>query len=133
MQYLQGKIPHLVFMVKKNDLTLKKSNVLFHIVYFNASDIGTETLPLSYSFCENFYASIVLSGYIIGCVRSLQLKIVRWLGGAMVLGKTCRAGASYSRARTYCAFSRCGWGLFGHFFSRLSFLSSSLSLGDRPI
>ena len=38
------------------------------------------------------------------------------------------------RARTYCACSRCGWGLFGHFFSRLSFLSSfSCSLGDGPI
>ena len=35
-----------------------------------------------------------------------------------------------SRARAYCACNRCGWGLFGHFFSRLSFLSSfPLSLG----
>ena len=40
----------------------------------------------------------------------------------------------YSRARAYCACSRCGWGLFGHFYSHLSFLSSfSLSLGDGPI
>ena len=40
----------------------------------------------------------------------------------------------YSMARAYCACSRCGWGLFGHFFSHLSFLSSfSLSLGDGPI
>ena len=39
-----------------------------------------------------------------------------------------------SRARAYCACSRCGWGLFGHFYSQLSFLSSfSLSLGDGPI
>ena len=38
-----------------------------------------------------------------------------------------------SRARAYCACSRCGWGLFGHFFSYLSFLLSfSLSLGDGP-
>ena len=37
-----------------------------------------------------------------------------------------------SRARAYCACSRCGWGLFGRFFSHLSFLFSfSLSLGDR--
>ena len=37
----------------------------------------------------------------------------------------------YSRARTNCACSRCGWGLFEHFFSRLSFHSSIfLSLGD---
>ena len=41
---------------------------------------------------------------------------------------------TYSRTRAYCAYSRCGWGLFGHFFSRLSFLFSySLSLGDGPI
>ena len=40
----------------------------------------------------------------------------------------------YGRARAYCAYSRCGWGLFGHFFSHLSFLSSfSLSLDDGPI
>ena len=36
--------------------------------------------------------------------------------------------------KAYCACSRCGWGLFGHFYSHLSFLSSfSLSLGDGPI
>ena len=37
-----------------------------------------------------------------------------------------------SRARAYCACSRCGLGgVFGHFFSHLSFLFSfSLSLGD---
>ena len=61
-----------------------------------------------------------------------------WSGGAMVLGKLPVPGASYnldySRARAYCACSRCGWGLFGHFYSYLSFLSSfSLSLGDGPI
>ena len=40
----------------------------------------------------------------------------------------------YSRARAYCARSRCGWGLFGHFYSHLSFLSSiSPSLGDGSI
>ena len=54
----------------------------------------------------------------------------------MVLGKLPVPGRpanlDYSRARAYCACS--GWGLFGHFFSRLSFLFSfSLSLGDGPI
>ena len=40
----------------------------------------------------------------------------------------------YDRTRAYCACSRCRWGLFGLFFSHLSFLSSfSLSLGDGPI
>ena len=61
-----------------------------------------------------------------------------WLGGAMKLGKLPVLGRpanlDNSRARAYCPCSRCGWGLFGHFFSRLLFLSSfSLSLGDGPI
>ena len=56
----------------------------------------------------------------------------------MVLGKLPVPGRptnfDYSRARTYCAYSRCGWGLLGHFYSRLLFLfSSSISLGDSPI
>ena len=60
---------------------------------------------------------------------------VGWCDGP---GKASSAGASYSlddsRARAYCACSRCGWGLFGHFYSPLSFLHSfSLSLGDGPI
>ena len=61
-----------------------------------------------------------------------------WLGGAMVMGKLPVPGRppnlADSRARAYCTCSGCGWGLFGHFYSHLSFLSSvSLSLGDGPI
>ena len=67
-----------------------------------------------------------------------KVRLSGWSGGAMVLGKRPAPGRptnlDYSRARVYCAYSRCGWGLFGHFFSRLSFLFSfSLSLGDGPI
>ena len=56
----------------------------------------------------------------------------------MVLGKLPVPGRStcldMSRARAYCSCSRCGWGLFGHFYSYLSFLFSfSLSMGDDPI
>ena len=56
----------------------------------------------------------------------------------MVLGKFLAPGRpttlDNSRARAYCAYSRCGWGLIRHFFSRLSFLFSfSLFLGDGPI
>ena len=56
----------------------------------------------------------------------------------MVLGKLPVPGRptnlDNSRARAYCACSGCGLGLFGHFFSHLSFLFSfSLSLGDGPI
>ena len=45
----------------------------------------------------------------------------------MVLGKLPVLGhptyLEWSRARAYCTCSRCGWGLFGHFYSHLSFLS----------
>ena len=52
----------------------------------------------------------------------------------MVLGKLPVPGRptnlDYFRARAYCACSRRGWGLFGHFFSHLSFhFSFFLSLG----
>ena len=55
----------------------------------------------------------------------------------MVLGKLPVLGRptnlNYSWARAYCICSRCGWRLLGHFFSRLSFLSSfSFSSGDGP-
>ena len=55
----------------------------------------------------------------------------------MVLGKLSVPGRptylDYRRARAYCACSRCGWGLFGHFFFLYPFspLSPSLS-GRRP-
>ena len=56
----------------------------------------------------------------------------------MVLGKLPVPGRptniDYSRTGAYCAYSRLGWWLFGHFYSRLSFLFSfSLSLGDSTI
>ena len=71
-------------------------------------------------------------------VKITFLKYRGWLGGAKVLCKLSVPGRptnlDYSRARAYCACSRCGRGMFGHFFSHLSFLSSfSHSLGDGPI
>ena len=56
----------------------------------------------------------------------------------MVLGKLPVPGRptslDYSGAGAYCACSRYGWGLFGHFFYHLAFLFSfSLSLGNGPI
>ena len=55
-------------------------------------------------------------------------------GGAMVLGKLPVLGRpnnlDLSRARAFCACRRCGWELFGHFFSHLSFLSLSPSLWE---
>ena len=76
---------------------------------------------------------------ILGLTASFLFVIPRGRSsGAMVLGKLPLPGRptylDYSRARAYCAYSRCGWGLFGHLFSYLSFLFSfSLSLGDGPI
>ena len=56
----------------------------------------------------------------------------------MVLGELPEPGRptnlNKSRARACRACGRCGWGLFGHFYSHLSFLFSfSFSLGDGPI
>ena len=55
-----------------------------------------------------------------------------WLGGARVLGKLSVLGRptnlDNNRARAYCAYGRCGWGLFGHFF-----LSSIFSLFFLPL
>ena len=56
----------------------------------------------------------------------------------MVLGKLPVTGHPTDlvnrRARAYCAYSACGWGMFGHFFSSLSFFLFffSLSSGRRP-
>ena len=54
----------------------------------------------------------------------------------MVLGKLPvpgRPNFDYSRTRAYCAYSRGGWGLFGHFLSSIISLFFSLSLGDGRI
>ena len=76
------------------------------------------------------------------CISSDELRDCRgWSGGAKVLGKlsvlgcpTIKKNLDCSRTRAYCACSRWGWGLFGHFFSGLSLLSSfSLLFGEGPI
>ena len=84
------------------------------------------------STCNYFVVVAVLLFYVHG------KHLVGWSGGAMVQGKLPVPGRptnlDESRTRAYCACSRCGWGLIGHFFSRLSFLFSfSLSLGDGSI
>ena len=71
-----------------------------------------------------------------GCFQSIRPLVV-WSGGEMVLGELSVPGSStnldYSRTRAYCTCSRCGWGLFGHFFSHLSFSLFFLPLsGRRP-
>ena len=47
------------------------------------------------------------------------------LGKLPVLGRPTNLDYSKtSGTRAYCTCSRCGWGLFGHIFSHLSFLCS---------
>ena len=72
------------------------------------------------------------------CFFKYLLGTLGWSGGRKVLGKLPVPGrptfGDSGRARVYCACNRCGWGLFGHFFSHLSLLLSfSLSLGDSRI
>ena len=56
-----------------------------------------------------------------------------WSGGALVMGKLSVPGRptnlNYSRARAYCAYSKCGWGLFGHFLTLVYHFSSALGDG----
>ena len=66
------------------------------------------------------------------------LGVVGWSGGAIVLGKLLVPGRptiwiTVGQGPTVLAVGA-GGGLFGHFYSHLSFLSSfSLSLEDGPI
>ena len=90
---------------------------------------------------HSFCMAVVALDQTVKTYPTTKCKVLRILGvvaGAMVLGKLPVPGRptnlDNSRARAYCACSGCGWGLFGHFFSHLSFLFSfSLSLGDGPI
>ena len=86
------------------------------------------------------------SGYI--CIQFMLLAVIissviflvnrGWSGGAMVLGKLPVPGRptiwiTVGQGPTALAVGA-GGGLFGHFYSHLSFLSSfSFSLGDGPI
>ena len=69
-------------------------------------------------------------------IGSPSLHMFGWSGGAKVLEKLsvpgCPSSLDCSRARAYWACSRCGWGLFEHFFSRLSFLFSFSLSGRWP-
>ena len=60
-----------------------------------------------------------------------------WSGGAKVLGKLSvprrPTNLNDSRARAYCAGSRCGWGCLDIFSLVYHFFLLSPSLGDGPI
>ena len=85
-------------------------------------------------------ASLCESTLISGCItyRTVSAIYRGWSGGAMALGKLPVPGRpticlTVGQGPTVLAVGA-GGGLFGHFYSHLSFLSSfSLSLGDGPI
>ena len=74
-----------------------------------------------------------------GCLDILTLLYYwGWSGGAMVLGKLPVPGRPtvwmiVGQGPIVLAVGAVGGGLFGHFYSPLSFLHSCLSLGDGPI
>ena len=67
---------------------------------------------------------------------SMLYKQWGWSGGAKVLGKLSVPGRPTrlddSRARAYCACSRCGWGFVWTFFSHLSSFFFLPLFGRRP-
>ena len=77
------------------------------------SKVVTLTTTLNHITCINTFGQGFKKTRYSPSMLSL-LKIRGWSGGAMVLGKL-PVPASYnldeSRARAYCACSRCGWGL----------------------
>ena len=113
------------------------------------SSVYDWTSILLSDFCDSIGSSIEVSSIsvcnhiLVVCYMKFPVIIFHrrcggWSGGAKVLGNLPVPGRptylDYSRARAYCACSRCGWGWFGHFYSHLSLLFSfSLSLGEGPI
>ena len=93
--------------------------------------VGQGPTALAVGFVWTFLLSSILSFLFLLSFLSISL-LETVLGKISVPGRP--TSMDDSRARAYCACSRCGWGLFGHFFSHISFLFSfSLSLGDGPI
>ena len=79
--------------------------------------------PNTISKKENSLSSICTFSWFVGCLDLGAFEIV------FQISRTPRH--CYSWAMAYCACNRmCGWGLFGHFFSRLSFSLLSPSLWE---
>ena len=114
-----------------------------HLEYFN---FPNDAKVASFSFnVRTYWRTHLCKNILCGLFFGVAPKIFIWQpdyyqslkgvsDGAMVLGKLPVSGhltnLDWSRARAYCACSRCGWGLFGHFFSRLSFFLLSPSLWE---
>ena len=110
----------------------------YFFCFFLKTLLSLNAVPLFFYSCLiHQYHSSVLNIVIFSKLYKLHSQMTSgWSGGAMVLSKLPVPGRptnlDESRARAYGACRGCG--LFGHFYSHLSFLSSfSLSLGDGPI
>ena len=85
-----------------------------------------------YAFVSSWFSFCYMYIFLYYIVLKQFYVVEGWSGGAKVLGKLAVPGRpsnlDYSSARAYCACSRRGWGLFGHFF-----LSSVFSLFFLPL
>ena len=134
---------YALFLFLSNRIALRKAKIVFRkakIVY----PIALRKAKIVYNFglskCNRVKGGNLKVISLMLCCRFPMFPWCSggWSGGAMVLGKLPAPGhptsLDRSRARAFCSCSRCGWGLFGHFYSHLSSLSSlSLSLEDDPI
>ena len=112
-----------------SDLCATHGLPIFFFFFYFASERG-----ISVNHSNSHVGAIV--GY--GSLSLPFSRCVGWSGGAMVLGKLPVPGRptiwiTLGQGPTALAVGASG-GLFGHFYSHLSFLSSfSISLGDGPI
>ena len=86
------------------------------------------------SLVVSLMASFVLSFFPLDVLDEIWDLIESVSEGFLTYSSSARAAYNLddSRARAYGACSRCGWGLFGHFYSPLSFLLLLPLSGRRP-
>ena len=133
-------IGYLWTVVQNSKITLhqhRSNNMTLQLRRYDAIEKLCSSKCQKYRICtvnRGYYDNSIFSDA--QAVRSpfiLRGWVVGWCDGP---GQPSSAGESYDLdgSRASCACSRCGWGLFGHFYSHLSFVSSvSPSLGDCPI
>ena len=102
----------------------------FEIIHQDAEKSLTSWVRLQNEFVSLFHLIFELLG------NRIYMFLSGWSSGAKVLGKLSvlrrSTNLDTSRAKAYFTCDRCGKGLFGHFFSHLSFLSSFSLSGRMP-
>ena len=107
------------------------------LVYFIFIYLFISFYFFSLTFCTLVLTALLLSAgkklFPFVCLAFSAIYDMGLSGGAMVSGKNpVPTNLANSKARAYCASSRCGWALFEQFFSRLSYLFFLLLSGRRP-